>query len=121
MSKEFFSTGNSHNVIAFGSTINGDVSTDTDFRLDGVIVGNIVCNGKIVIGAKSEVTGNIEAVSAEILGTVHGNVKVKELLSIKATAKIHGDVEMHTLAVEPPAFLSGNCFMIEKEEPSSKK
>lgn len=112
MSKEFFSTGNSHNVIAAGTTIKGDIATDADFRLDGEIAGNIVCKGKIVIGSKAVVEGNIDAGSAEILGKVHGHVRVKELLSIKATAHIDGDVEMQTLSVEPPAFLSGNCYMI---------
>ncbi len=115
MSKEFFSTGGSHNVIAYGTSIKGDITADADFRIDGEIVGNVTCNGKIVIGAKAAVTGDIAAQSAEILGTLKGNIKVKELLTIKATAQIHGDVEMHTLSVEPPAFLSGNCYMLEKE------
>lgn len=116
MSKEFFSSGGSHNTIAFGTTIKGDVSAEADLRIDGEIEGNITCNGKIVVGHKASVIGNITATSAEIIGSVKGNVKVHEALSLKATAQIHGDVEMHTLSVEPNAFLSGHCLMVDKKE-----
>lgn len=114
MSKEFFSTGSSHNTIAQGTTIKGDITTETDIRIDGTIVGNINCGGKIILGPKSAVTGDIIADSAEIMGTLTGNAKVKELLTLKSTARIEGDVEMLTLSVEPNAYLSGHCIMITK-------
>ncbi|MDD2797600.1 MAG: polymer-forming cytoskeletal protein [Bacteroidales bacterium] len=116
MSKEFFSTGGSHNTIAFGTSIKGDINAEADLRIDGMIDGHVSCTGKVVVGPKATVTGDISAESAEILGNVTGNIQVKDLLSIKASAKIHGNVEMHTLSVEPPAFLSGNCVMIAKGE-----
>lgn len=115
MSKEFFSTGGSHNTISFGTVIKGDISADADLRIDGEITGTVTCNGKVVVGPKAIITGNITAESAELMGIITGNVCVKEALSIKATAQIRGDVEMHTLSVEPHAVLTGHCMMIEKQ------
>jgi cytoskeletal protein CcmA (bactofilin family) len=116
MSKEFFSTGGSHNTVAYGTVIKGDITAEADLRIDGIITGNISCTGKIVIGPKASVTGDITADSAEIMGIIDGNVQVKDMLTIKATAQIHGNVEMHTLSVEPHAVLTGHCMMIEKAE-----
>ncbi len=112
MSKEFFSTGGSHNTIAHATQINGDVTAEADLRIDGNIIGNIICQGKVIIGPKGSVTGNISAESAEVLGMITGDLKVKESLSIKATAQVNGNIEMRTLSIEPHAMLTGYCTMI---------
>ena len=50
--KEENTNGGLHNTLAAGTTVKGDIVTETDFRLDGKIEGNVSCNGKIVIGRK---------------------------------------------------------------------
>ena len=57
--KEENTNGGLHNTLAAGTTVKGDIVTETDFRLDGKIEGDVSCNGKIVIGPKGNVTGNI--------------------------------------------------------------
>ena len=57
--KDENSAGGLHNALAAGTTIKGNIITETDFRLDGKVEGDISCNGKIVIGPKGSVTGNI--------------------------------------------------------------
>lgn len=74
--------------MAAGTTIKGNIITETDFRLDGKVEGDISCNGKIVIGPKGSVTGNIVSENAEILGEVDGSVKVSAKLILKSTAII---------------------------------
>ena len=66
--KDENSAGGLHNALAAGTTIKGNIITETDFRLDGKVEGDISCNGKIVIGPKGSVTGNIVSENAEILG-----------------------------------------------------
>ena len=56
--KDENSAGGLHNALAAGTTIKGNIITETDFRLDGKVEGDISCNGKIVIGPKGSVTGN---------------------------------------------------------------
>ena len=68
--KDENSAGGLHNALAAGTTIKGNIITETDFRLDGKVEGDISCNGKIVIGPKGSVTGNIVSENAEILGEV---------------------------------------------------
>ena len=66
--KEENTNGGLHNTLAAGTTVKGDIVTETDFRLDGKIEGDVSCSGKIVIGPKGNVTGNIVSTNAEILG-----------------------------------------------------
>lgn len=100
-----------HNTLAAGTHVKGDITTEADLRLDGQVEGNIQCNGKIVIGPKSTVTGNITATNAEILGEVKGNVQISGKLTLKATAIIQGDVITQTLEIEPNARFNGICKM----------
>ena len=88
--KDENSAGGLHNALAAGTTIKGNIITETDFRLDGKVEGDISCNGKIVIGPKGSVTGNIVSENAEILGEVDGSVKVSAKLILKSTAIIKG-------------------------------
>lgn len=94
-----------------GTVLVGDITTPADFRLDGQLTGNIIGQGKIVIGPKAIVRGDIRCQAADIEGDFQGNLQVTNLLSIKATASIHGHVICEKLAVEPGARFTATCEM----------
>lgn len=102
------------NIITDGTTIKGDITASGDFRLDGVLEGNIQLNGKLVIGDSGVVNGNVLCQNANIIGTVNGNLSVKELLSLHATARVRGDILINKLSIEPGAIFSGKCRMIDE-------
>ena len=85
--KEENTNGGLHNTLAAGTTVKGDIVTETDFRLDGKIEGDVSCSGKIVIGPKGNVTGNIVSTNAEILGEVEGSIHVSAKLVLKYSPK----------------------------------
>lgn len=100
-----------HNVLVAGTTIKGNISTDTDFRLDGRIEGDIICQAKIVVGPKGYVSGNITSNNAEIHGSIIGSIKVTTKLVLKATAKVQGDIITPNIEIEPNAVFNGKCTM----------
>ena len=102
------------NIITDGTTIKGDITASGDFRLDGVLEGNIQLNGKLVIGDSGVVNGNVLCQNANIIGTVNGNLSVKELLSLHASARVRGDILINKLSIEPGAVFSGKCRMIDE-------
>ncbi|MBP5535381.1 MAG: polymer-forming cytoskeletal protein [Bacteroidales bacterium] len=104
------------NTITQGTTIKGNITANGDFRMDGVLQGDITLNGKLVVGEKGVVTGNIHCLNANIIGTVEGNITVKELLSLHTTAKVKGDVVINKLSIEPGASFSGTCRMSDEVE-----
>jgi len=99
------------NMISNGSTINGEIISTGDFRIDGVLNGNISTKGKIVIGDTGSVYGEIICKNADILGKVEGKIFVTELLSLKATANIRGEIKINKLAIEPGCKFNGTCDM----------
>lgn len=99
------------NRIVQGTVIKGDVTSKTDFRLDGVLIGNYNSASKLVIGPTGEVQGNIKCVNIDIEGKFSGKLEVSELLGVKSTAKIKGEVFVSKLSVEPGAIFEATCEM----------
>lgn len=100
------------NRIVEGTSIVGDIVSKADFRLDGELIGNFTSQGKLVIGAKGTVKGEIICNNADVEGEFHGKIKVLEILNIKATARIHGEVLVGKLSIEPGAEFTATCTMI---------
>lgn len=102
---------NSINLIATGTRIKGDIFSEGDIRVDGTIEGNIDSKAKIVIGNKGKVTGEILGRNADISGAVIGTIKISEVLFLKNTANISGDISTNKLIVESGAQFNGSCSM----------
>ena len=99
------------NLIGGGTKITGDITSAGDVRIDGHLTGNIVIAGKFVLGANGMVEGNITSANADLSGEVKGKVNVTEVLSLKSTARINGDIITGKLAIEPGALFTGTCNM----------
>jgi cytoskeletal protein CcmA (bactofilin family) len=111
---EFFAetTGtNAASLISAGTTLTGDINSNADLRIDGTLVGNINSTAKVIIGANGTVKGDINGQQADILGRVTGAVKVKELLQLKGSSVIQGNIHAGKLQVEPTATFNGECHM----------
>jgi cytoskeletal protein CcmA (bactofilin family) len=99
------------NRIVEGTIIKGDIISKADFRLDGELIGNFQSQEKIVIGPTGSVIGDIECKNADIEGKFIGKIKVLELLNVKDSAVIQGEVTVGKLSVEPGADFSASCVM----------
>ncbi|MBS1505313.1 MAG: polymer-forming cytoskeletal protein [Bacteroidetes bacterium] len=102
---------NSSNVIGKGTVLEGNIETYGNIRIEGRINGNIKSKSKVALGNGSHVEGNITAQNADIEGEVKGKVDITELLVLKSTAVIHGDIITGKLVVEPGAMFNGSCKM----------
>ena len=105
------------NTIAQDTKIKGNIESNGDIRIDGQLVGDLDCKGRAVVGPEAKVNGTIRCKNAEILGEVNGELIVSELLSLKNSANITGDLTMGKLSVEPGARFVGNCKMGNSENP----
>lgn len=105
-----------HNVIAQGTKIIGSIEANSDIRLDGILEGNLNCNGKVVIGAQGAVRGDLNCNNSDILGAVEGKIFVSDTLSIKSSASISGEIHTKILSIEPNAVFNGTCEMTRNEQ-----
>jgi cytoskeletal protein CcmA (bactofilin family) len=111
MSKPVINEVKALNTFAQDTKIIGNIESDGDIRMDGVLEGKLNCKGRVVIGPEAKIKGTIYARNAEILGNVEGEITVIDLLSLKASAVITGDLVMGKFSVEPGARFTGNCKM----------
>lgn len=102
---------NSSNTIGKGTVLEGNIETYGNIRIEGKIVGNVKSKSKVALGNSSHVDGNIVAQNADIEGEVKGRIEVTELLVLKATAVINGDIVTGKLVVETGAVFNGSCKM----------
>ena len=107
----YVSAPNTMNVIGKGTTITGDIETINDIRIDGKLDGNLFCKAKVILGNSAIIEGNLTAVHADISGEVNGKVEVSELLNLKNTSSIHGDINTGKLVIEAGAKFNGSCKM----------
>jgi cytoskeletal protein CcmA (bactofilin family) len=113
---------NSINRICAGTEIIGNIMTTTDVRIDGYLEGNITAKGKIVIGETGRIKGDIIAKNADILGTTLGKITVTDFLTLKATAKVTGDIHIGRLLIDVGAKLVGYCNMkVQEDHEQGKK
>lgn len=113
MAKGINGDAQSVNMLGAGTTIKGDIQSNGDFRIDGTLIGSISSKGKIVIGQTGNVDGEVNCKNADISGQVKAQITVAELLTLKATAKIAGEITTSKLSIEPGAKFSGTCNMSE--------
>lgn len=99
------------NIIARGTIFEGNILNASDCRIDGTLRGNINSLSKVIIGKTGKVEGEIKCTSIEIEGEVCANIHAQELVSLKATANLKGNIQVGKIAIEPGAIFTGNCTM----------
>lgn len=99
------------NIIRKGTTIVGDITCTGDIRIDGTVNGNLNVQGKVVVGNSGVIDGQINCKTADVSGNIKAKIEVKELLQLKSTANILGDIHTGKLSIEPGANFTGSCSM----------
>ena len=102
---------NGINIIGVGTIIKGDINSNGDIRVDGSLTGKLVTKGKVVIGETGRVNGEITCKNSDVEGMIEGKINTSQLLSLKNTAQITGDIVANKLAIEPGCRFTGNCDM----------
>ena len=99
------------NLIGAGTVIEGDIRSNGDIRIDGTVYGHVISKAKVVIGATGVVEGDVNSQNSDVSVTIKGKTVVSELLFLKATSKVIGDIVTGKLVVEVGATFTGSCNM----------
>ncbi len=109
--KEDQEHSNSSNIIGKGTILEGNIETFGNIRVEGKLIGNVKTKSKAAFGPSAHIEGNVLAQNAEIEGHVTGMVEISDLLILKATSVIDGDIVTNKLIVESGASFNGSCKM----------
>lgn len=99
------------NYILEGTKIIGDIITETPFRINGNIEGNLISKSNVEIGKTGKVNGNVNCAEADIEGTIEGKIEVNGLLILRENSKVIGDILTNKLHIEEGAIFIGECKM----------
>ena len=99
------------NMIGVGTIITGDINSNGDLRIDGTLKGSVATEGKVVLGKNGVIEGDVVCNNADIAGEIKAKITVSQLLTLKSTAKLKGDIITNKLSIEPGAVFSGSCSM----------
>ena len=102
--------------ISTGTVVKGEISSSNDIRIDGTFEGKIYSKGRVVVGEKALIKGDIICSNVDFWGTMEGNFFVKDTLSLKSSSKVKGDLHIKRLQVELDATFDGTCQMISETE-----
>ena len=91
-----------------GVTFRGELSFERLLRIDGSFEGDLLSQGKVVVGPKGKVKANLNLREAIIEGEVEGNIIVQEKLELRGEACIKGDIEAKALCVDEGVRIVGH-------------
>lgn len=103
--------GGGATLISSGTILKGDISSNSDLRIDGTVIGNVKSGSKIIVGSSGVVEDDIIGNQADITGKVTGNIRAKELLQLRGECLVSGNLYAGKLQVEPSATFNGQCHM----------
>ena len=99
------------NTIGAGTIITGDIQSKGDVRIDGTLKGSVNTTGKVALGKEGVIEGDVVCNNADVSGTLKAKITVSQLLLLKSTAKLNGDISTNKLSIEPGASFTGSCSM----------
>jgi cytoskeletal protein CcmA (bactofilin family) len=102
---------NGINRIVEGTVIEGVIRSDSNLRIDGQFTGELITKGRLVVGPKGRVKGTVNCLCCDVEGILEGEVTVLELLAMKASSTVQGDLYYGQLSVEAGAKALGTFRM----------
>jgi cytoskeletal protein CcmA (bactofilin family) len=106
-------TPTSTTVLGVGASFRGTLMVSGVLRIDGEFEGDILHCERLEIGEHGVMRSDVEVKDALVLGRVFGNIRALGTLEMKPGARVEGDVTAMSVIIEPGAFYSGRCTMIE--------
>ncbi|MBN3041088.1 MAG: polymer-forming cytoskeletal protein [Candidatus Omnitrophica bacterium] len=88
-------------------------SDPVNLRINGKFEGTLTTKGNLIIGRSADVKADIIGENITVSGQVRGNITASAVLSLTASARVIGNVEIAGLSIEEGAVFNGKCKMIE--------
>lgn len=102
--------------ISAGTEVKGSLISRSDIRIDGVFEGELITSGKLVLGEKAVVRGNVMCANADIWGKMEGDLIVGDTVSFKQDSSYEGQLKTIRISIEMGASFSGGCQIINEAE-----
>lgn len=103
-------------TLGAGVTFRGSLSFERFLRIDGSFEGELLSQGKVIVGPTGQVKANLNLREAIIEGAVEGNITVQEKLELRGEASVKGDIRAKALCVDEGVSIDGYILITSKTE-----
>ena len=90
-----------------GARLEGTLSFDDVFRIDGHFRGVVISENELVVGDRAVIEGEIRVGKLAVSGTIRGVIHARERVEVHAGARIYAEIHTPALVVEEGAVLQG--------------
>lgn len=94
-------------ILGEGAVLKGEVKKGRRVEVWGYVEGGVTASA-LVVQEGGKVFGNVKTDTAEVRGTLQGDVRVQQLFSLKSTGTAAGKIRYGRLAMEEGAELSAH-------------
>jgi cytoskeletal protein CcmA (bactofilin family) len=103
--------GRIETIIGKGTTVEGTINIDGATRIDGTVIGKLVANDAVTLGATGVVKAEIRAKTIIVGGKVEGNLIASDKVELQAKSELVGDITAKSLLIEHGAIFHGSSRM----------
>lgn len=102
-------------LVGAGTSIRGDIVFHGGMRIDGEVIGNVLCSegekgGMLVISEHGRVAGEVRAAHLVVAGSIAGPVYASQMVELQPKARIVGDLHYKALEMHHGAVIDGTLF-----------
>ncbi len=99
-------------VIGQTFAINGNINCNQDLIIEGRVDGQTidVGNNTLTIGIEGVINGDLKGDYVIIMGQVKGNVSATQLVELRASATLDGDIRSPRSHLEDGCTINGRIF-----------
>ncbi len=111
--------------------INAFLGKDTEFEgklsfsgavgIYGRFKGEILTDGKLIVGETASLECDIQSGEISISGEVRGNISANNHIDLLAPARVFGNISAPTVTMGEGVLFDGNCHMQKRAEVDDKK
>src|SRR3954465_1310465 len=101
-------------LLGRGVRFEGKLTFAGTVRIDASFVGSIITNDALVVGEAARIDATITCGTIVVHGEVNGNIQAKNGVEMRASARVHGDLETPSLVIEKGAVFQGATRMDSK-------
>lgn len=115
--KEIPTTKKSQSVIGGNIKFRGELIGTEDIHIEGHVEGTIIMEGhNLTIGSQGTINANVHANNIIINGSLTGDVLADELISIKDSAQVKGNLIAPRIQLDDGGKFRGSMDMIDNEQ-----
>jgi len=103
-------------IIGPNTNLSGDIEAGGFTRIDGNIRGDVKAKGRVIIGERARMKGNVTGTNITVGGVICGNIISDGHLVILSTAIVIGDIITRRIQADDGCFINGKVAVCPNDD-----